>query len=196
MEVEPASREEFVEDIIKPHQQELQEPGDDKQEIKEVKEVKEINGNKDLDLDVKQISDTIKEIVTEDVKTEVKAEEALLKPPVDETVISNGDANDDVNGVDTSTEDANISDIKPKEESIKEDVEMEEDVRDEPMDQDGDNDPEEVEPPFENQDRSEKLEDPLFEEEIIEGFSFCAFDKYTVLEVRLKQTLVNSCLNF
>ena len=58
----------------------------------------------------------------------------------------------------------------------------EEDVKDEPMDVDADPDAE-PEPVFESQDKSEKLEEPLFEETIIDGFSFSAFDKYTVLEV-------------
>ena len=67
----------------------------------------------------------------------------------------------------------------PMDEAVKE-----EEVKEEPMDVDAD--PEaEPEPVFESQDKSEKLEEPLFEETIIDGFSFSAFDKYTVLEVSI-----------
>ena len=60
---------------------------------------------------------------------------------------------------------------------------------DEPMDQEAD--PDHQQPPeFEDQDKTIKLEDPLFEETFIEGFAFCAFDKYTVLEVSLLISIV------
>ena len=60
-----------------------------------------------------------------------------------------------------------------------------EEVKEEPMDQDPDPDfePEPELPAFEAQDRSVKLEEPLFDEKLIDGFSFRAFDKYIVLEV-------------
>ena len=54
--------------------------------------------------------------------------------------------------------------------------------------------PDEPEPVFESQDKSEKLEDPLFEETIIDGFSFSAFDKYTVLEVSISTGPSEDCL--
>merc|ERR1719422_2250366 len=58
------------------------------------------------------------------------------------------------------------------------------------MDQDAD--PEAEQPPeFEDQDRTVKLEEPLFEETFIEGFAFCAFDKYTVLEECCKWSAQN-----
>ena len=190
MEVEPASRTEFEDDIIK-HQENI---------IKNEAEINEINGNKDTEIDVKQISDTIKEIVNdgvdkddEDKKEEKREEEDKPEAAVNETVTSNGDINTSaISNENDTSEDANdkLSDIKPKDETIKEDVEMEDDsVKDEPMDHDGDadheldNEPDQ--PPEEDQDRSVKLEDPLFEELIIDGFSFSAFDKYTVLEVSL-----------
>ena len=190
MEVEPASRTEFEDDIIK-HQENI---------IKNEAEINEINGNKDTEIDVKQISDTIKEIVNdgvdkddEDKKEEEREEEDKPEAAVNETVTSNGDINTSaISNENDTSEDANdkLSDIKPKDETIKEDVEMEDDsVKDEPMDHDGDadheldNEPDQ--PPEEDQDRSVKLEDPLFEELIIDGFSFSAFDKYTVLEVSL-----------
>ena len=190
MEVEPASRTEFEDDIIK-HQENI---------IKNEAEINEINGNKDTEIDVKQISDTIKEIVNdgvdkddEDKKEDEREEEDKPEAAVNETVTSNGDINTSaISNENDTSEDANdkLSDIKPKDETIKEDVEMEDDsVKDEPMDHDGDadheldNEPDQ--PPEEDQDRSVKLEDPLFEELIIDGFSFSAFDKYTVLEVSL-----------
>ena len=166
MEVEPASKTEFEEDILK-HQE------------SESKEITEINGNNDendIEIDVK-LSDTIKD------KAKVNDNEATKENSNDSSEVLDNKLNtsSEINGNNTGDEDANNSDIKPKEESFKMEEDVEEEVKEEPMDQDADPEPEE--PPYDPQDKSVKLEEPLFEDTVIEGFSFRAFDKYTVLEV-------------
>ena len=175
MEVEPASKTEFEEGILK-HQE------------SDSKDISEINGNddaKDIEIDVK-LSESIKEVakVNDNDETSKPNDTNETSEVLDNNTSIKSDS--EING--NSVEDANISDIKPKDESFKaEEVEMDE-VKDEPMDQDAD--PEAEQPPeFEDQDRTVKLEEPLFEETFIEGFAFCAFDKYTVLEVNYLTTL-------
>ena len=176
MEVEPASKTEFEEGILK-HQE------------SDSKDISEINGNndaKDIEIDVK-LSDSIKEVAkVNDNDTANKPNESNeTSEDLDNNTSTKSDS--EING--NTVEDANNSDIKPKDESFKaEEVEMEE-VKDEPMDQEADPDHEQP-PEFEDQDRTIKLEDPLFEETFIEGFAFCAFDKYTVLEVSLLISIV------
>ena len=168
MEVEPASKTEFEEGILK-HQE------------SDNKDISEINGNndKDIEIDVK-LSDSIKEVAKVNDNEDINKSNEITETSenLDNKTSTNSDS--EING--NKVEDTNISDIEPKDESFKaEEVEMEE-VKDEPMDQDADPDHEQP-PEFEDQDRTSKLEDPLFEETFIEGFAFCAFDKYTVLEV-------------
>ena len=179
MEVEPASKTEFEEDILK-------------QKESDAKDITEINGNNDepdIEIDVK-LSDTIKDKAKfndNDAPPSLSPQENAKPEPLDndpsEKLIT------EINGTKEDKEDqendANISDVKPKDESLKMEEEEEDEVKEEPMDQDPDPDPEpEPElPAFEDQDRSVKLEEPLFDEKLIDGFSFRAFDKYTVLEV-------------
>ena len=189
MEIEPAAVSEFVEDIslLKP-------PDDD--DIK--KDIDEINGNDSItedEIDVK-LSDSLsikeKAKVNDNDCNNIAPEEEFLSNSGPDTPVDNAEKVNNICETNGNTEDA-TSENKPStptptptptppapvpmEESVKE-----EDVKDEPMDVDAD--PEgEPEPVFESQDKSEKLEEPLFEETIIDGFSFSAFDKYTVLEV-------------
>ena len=181
MEVEPASKTEFEEDILK-------------QKESDAKDITEINGNNDepdIEIDVK-LSDTIKDKAKfndNDAPPSLSPQENAKPEPLDndpsEKLIT------EINGTKEDKEDqendANISDVKPKDESLKMEEEEEDEVKEEPMDQDPDPDPEpEPElPAFEDQDRSVKLEEPLFDEKLIDGFSFRAFDKYTVLEVTI-----------
>merc|ERR1712154_648163 len=81
--------------------------------------------------------------------------------------------------------------VKPKDESLKMEEEDEDEVKEEPMDQDPDPDPEPEPAALEDQDRSVKLEEPLFDEKLIDGFSFRAFDEYTVLEECCKWSAQN-----
>ena len=191
MEIEPAAVSEFVEDIslLKPP---------DEDDIK--KDIDEINGNDSItedEIDVK-LSDSLsikeKAKVNDNDCNNIGTEEEFLSNSGPDTPVDNAEKVNNICETNGNTEDA-TSDNKPPtptptpppapvpmEESVKE-----EDVKDEPMDVDAD--PEgEPEPVFESQDKSEKLEEPLFEETIIDGFSFSAFDKYTVLEVRFIST--------
>ena len=188
MEIEPAAVSEFVEDIslLKP-------PDDD--DIK--KDIDEINGNDSItedEIDVK-LSDSLsikeKAKVNDNDCNNIATEEDLLSNSGPDTPVDNAEKVNNICETNGNTEDATSENKPPTptpapppapvpmEESVKE-----EDVKDEPMDVDAD--PEgEPEPVFESQDKSEKLEEPLFEETIIDGFSFSAFDKYTVLEVSI-----------
>ena len=178
MEVEPPSNTEFEEDKIKNQESET---------------ITEINGNKDDSTDI----DDIDVKLSETVKDKAKVNDNDTDKPAEVSEILDNTNNDsvntpsEINGNDTS-EHVNTSDTKPADESVKmdteEDADVKEEVKDEPMDQDADPEPEL--PPFEPQDKSVKLEEPLFEEEIVDGFAFCAFDKYTVLEVRIQQFLL------
>ena len=177
MEVEPASKTEFEEDILKPQES-------------DAKDIKEINGNNDqndIEIDVK-LSDTIKE----KAKFNDNESPPLLPSPANakQEALDNDTSDQSITELNGSKEDkeeqendANNCDVKPKDESLK--MEDEEEVKEEPMDQDPDPDfePEPELPAFEAQDRSVKLEEPLFDEKLIDGFSFRAFDKYIVLEV-------------
>ena len=190
MEIEPAAVSEFAEDIslLKP-------PDDD--DIK--KDIDEINGNDSItedEIDVK-LSDSLsikeKAKVNDNDCNNIAPEEEFLSNSGPDTPVDNAEKVNNICETNGNTEDATSENKPPTptptptptppapvpmEESVKE-----EDVKDEPMDVDAD--PEgEPEPVFESQDKSEKLEEPLFEETIIDGFSFSAFDKYTVLEVR------------
>ena len=182
MEVEPASKTEFEEDILKKRES-------------DAKDITEINGNNDendIEIDVK-LSDTIKDKAKfndndpplpslspeEDAKPE-----ALDNDPSEKLISEINGSKEDVEELERNAN--NDSDaVKPKDESLKMEEEDEDEVKEEPMDQDPDPDPEpEPElPAFEDQDKSVKLEEPLFDEKLIDGFSFRAFDKYTVLEV-------------
>ena len=189
MEIEPAAVSEFAEDIslLKP-------PDDD--DIK--KDIDEINGNDSItedEIDVK-LSDSLsikeKAKVNDNDCNNIAPEEEFLSNSGPDTPVDNAEKVNNICETNGNTEDATSENKPPTptptptptppapvpmEESVKE-----EDVKDEPMDVDAD--PEgEPEPVFESQDKSEKLEEPLFEETIIDGFSFSAFDKYTVLEV-------------
>ena len=191
MEIEPAAVSEFAEDIslLKP-------PDDD--DIK--KDIDEINGNDSItedEIDVK-LSDSLsikeKAKVNDNDCNNIAPEEEFLSNSGPDTPVDNAEKVNNICETNGNTEDATSENKPPTptptptptppapvpmEESVKE-----EDVKDEPMDVDAD--PEgEPEPVFESQDKSEKLEEPLFEETIIDGFSFSAFDKYTVLEVSL-----------
>ena len=177
MEVEPASKTEFEEDILKPQES-------------DAKDIKEINGNNDqndIEIDVK-LSDTIKE----KAKFNDNESPSLLPSPANakQEALDNDTSDQSITELNGSKEDkeeqendANNCDVKLKDESLK--MEDEEEVKEEPMDQDPDPDfePEPELPAFEAQDRSVKLEEPLFDEKLIDGFSFRAFDKYIVLEV-------------
>ena len=177
MEVEPASRTEFEEDNLK-------------QKESDAKDITEINGNNDendIEIDVK-LSDTIKDKAKfndndspPSLSPQENAKQEALDNDLSEKLISqiNGNKEDK----EDQENDANNSDVKPKDESLKMEEEDEDEVKEEPMDQDLDPDPEPELPAFEDQDRSVKLEEPLFDEKLIDGFSFRAFDKYTVLEV-------------
>ena len=190
MEIEPAAVSEFVEDIslLKPP---------DEDDIK--KDIDEINGNDSItedEIDVK-LSDSLslkeKAKVNDNDCNNIAPEEEFLSNSGPDTPVDNAEKVNNICETNGNTEDATSENKPPTptptptptppapvpmEESVKE-----EDVKDEPMDVDAD--PEgEPEPVFESQDKSEKLEEPLFEETIIDGFSFSAFDKYTVLEVR------------
>ena len=189
MEIEPAAVSEFVEDIslLKPP---------DEDDIK--KDIDEINGNDSItedEIDVK-LSDSLsikeKAKVNDNDCNNIGTEEEFLNNSGPDTPVDNAEKVNNICETNGNTEDATSENKPPTptptptptppapvpmEESVKE-----EDVKDEPMDVDAD--PEgEPEPVFESQDKSEKLEEPLFEETIIDGFSFSAFDKYTVLEV-------------
>ena len=191
MEIEPAAVSEFAEDIslLKPP---------DEDDIK--KDIDEINGNDSItedEIDVK-LSDSLsikeKAKVNDNDCNNIGTEEEFLSNSGPDTPVDNAEKVNNICETNGNTEDATSENKPPTptptptpppapapvpmEESVKE-----EDVKDEPMDVDAD--PEgEPEPVFESQDKSEKLEEPLFEETIIDGFSFSAFDKYTVLEVR------------
>ena len=182
MEVEPASRTEFEEDNLK------QKEGD-------AKDITEINGNNDendIEIDVK-LSDTIKDKAKfndndppPSLSPQENAKQEALDNDPSEKLISQ--INGSIEEKQDQENDANNSDVKPKDEShesLKMEEEEEDEVKEEPMDQDLDPDPEPELPAFEDQDRSVKLEDPLFDEKLIDGFSFRAFDKYTVLEVTI-----------
>jgi hypothetical protein len=41
----------------------------------------------------------------------------------------------------------------------------------------------------EDEEKGERLEQPLYEEDIIDGFSFCSFTTYSGLEVQLTHRL-------
>ena len=181
MEVEPASKTEFEEDILK-------------QKESDAKDITEINGNNDendIEIDVK-LSETIKDKAkfNDNESTPTLSQQENAKSEVLDNDHSEK-LTPEINGSKGSKEeldnDANNSDVKPKDESLKMEEEEEDEVKEEPMDQDPDPDPEpEPElPAFEDQDRSVKLEEPLFDEKLIDGFSFRAFDKYTVLEVTI-----------
>ena len=178
MEIEPSSLPEEDISLLKP-------PDDDNK-----KDIEEINGNDSItehEIDVK-LSDTIKEKakVNDNDCNNITAEEEFLNNTGDDTPVDNAEKVNNVCETNGNLEKA-ASDNKPPtppslpmEEAVKE----EEEVKEEPMDVDAD--PEaEPEPVFESQDKSEELEEPLFEETIIDGFSFSAFDKYTVLEVSI-----------
>ena len=192
MEIEPAAVSEFVEDIslLKPP---------DEDDIK--KDIDEINGNDSItedEIDVK-LSDSLsikeKAKVNDNDCNNIGTEEEFLNNSGPDTPVDNAEKVNNICETNGNTEDATSENKPPTptpsptpppapapvpmEESVKE-----EDVKDEPMDVDADPDGE-PEPVFESQDKSEKLEEPLFEETIIDGFSFSAFDKYTVLEVSI-----------
>ena len=192
MEIEPAAVSEFVEDIslLKPP---------DEDDIK--KDIDEINGNDSItedEIDVK-LSDSLsikeKAKVNDNDCNNIAPEEEFLSNSGPDTPVDNAEKVNNICETNGNTEDATSENKPPTptpsptpppapapvpmEESVKE-----EDVKDEPMDVDADPDGE-PEPVFESQDKSEKLEEPLFEETIIDGFSFSAFDKYTVLEVSI-----------
>lgn len=182
MEVEPASRTEFEEDNLK-------------QKESDAKDITEINGNNDendIEIDVK-LSDTIKDKAKfndndspPSLSPQENAKQEALDNDPSEKLISqiNGNKEDK----EDQENDATNSDVKPKDEShesLKMEEEEDDEVKEEPMDQDLDPDPEPELPAFEDQDRSVKLEEPLFDEKLIDGFSFRAFDKYTVLEVTI-----------
>ena len=178
MEVEPASKTEFEEDILKKRES-------------DAKDITEINGNNDendIEIDVK-LSDNIKDKAKFNdndppppllsPEEDAKQDESLDNVPSEKLIT---EINGSKGGEEELDNDANNdSDVKPKDESLK--MDEEDEVKEEPMDQDPDPEPEL--PAFEDQDRSVKLEEPLFDEKLIDGFSFRAFDKYTVLEVTI-----------
>ena len=182
MEVEPASKTEFEEDILKKREN-------------DAKDITEINGNNDendIEIDVK-LSDTIKDKAKFNdndppppllsPEEDAKQDESLDNVPSEKLITEINGSKGDEEELDNDAN--NDSDVKLKDESLKMEEEDEDEVKEEPMDQDPDPDPEpEPElPAFEDQDRSVKLEEPLFDEKLIDGFSFRAFDQYTVLEV-------------
>ena len=187
MEVEPASKTEFEEDILKKRES-------------DAKDITEINGNNDendIEIDVK-LSDNIKDKAKfndneppppslspeKDAKPDDSLDSFVTLDSPEEKLIA--EINGSKGGKEELDNDANnYSDVKPKDESLKMEEEDEDEVKEEPMDQDPDPEPEL--PAFEDQDRSVKLEEPLFDEKLIDGFSFRAFDKYTVLEVTISQ---------
>ena len=125
----------------------------------DTKEINEINGNSEEkdSAEVEEVKDS--EPINESAEV-TESEEVNESTELNDTSEINGSV--EING-----------EIKPEDDSVKEEKEdeaMEQDVEPEPT----------PEPPEE---KGEKLTDPLFEEDLIEGFSFCSFDNYTVLEV-------------
>ena len=177
MEIEPASVAEEDISLLKP-------PDDDNK-----KDIEEINGNDSItehEIDVK-LSDTIKEKakVNDNDCNNITAEDDFLNNTGNDSPVDNAEKVNNVCETNGNLEKAASDNKPPTPPSIPMDEAVkEEEVKEEPMDVDAD--PEaEPEPVFESQDKSEKLEEPLFEETIIDGFSFSAFDKYTVLEVSI-----------
>jgi len=186
MEIARAPSPEFDEELLKQPEDkkdcatinEINGKGEDKNDIAD-KEAKEdvVNHNPEPvnestePIDKKEVNETAKENKLSENKSNgnsnINGSVEVNGDSASETKSNNNDSNDGVvnkpDGVPTKEE----KDVKQEQE--------------EPMEQDQVEEPQPTpEPP--DQDRGERLKEPLFEEVIIDGFSFCSFDNYNVLE--------------